>query len=674
MSKFTQMLLLEISLKDHFEKFIAKKYPDLRYEIYNMIADLDPTGRNDQRGKYVEWLIKALEPLKKSFKTSGEPWFTVLLKLTQGHPYNINKDDLHKALGRYDKYPKKEDINKFTNIQDFVIYVKNLPPTGKEEKEKDKEIFNDKQNIYIIDVTDEWIVAQPLTHEGSIKLARYKSPQSAKWCTADPTSDSHCKSYNDRGVLVNFLNRKDSMWKVQFFLDTGNLRVGEVKNFYNEDISAREQQELEELSDRVIEFFDKKLGLTEYINSISEESFKNRFNTTIDTIEKFSERLTDEMVAHITSVYSKYMMEGISTWDKEGLATFYVSKHSSKMEEFLTEEATRAVEGKIFENPDKLFNLIYTEVPDVVSVPSTGVEVDEIDQILIQGYKQSSFMSENQKLIKEKMNNAIDRLFVYADENSFYIDTNHAKVFMYLAETTFDKYIKGRVNTHNDGLRNKVADVAIKTTTREDIEKCDETNWQEPNSAVLPLYHRIYHLDKDTPVDVKKLYTLLIPKNSDYFEVREPKNKSNRYYDSPFTMMYPIKILTSVMWILYLNDEKVFDNYPSAKTHIKKMFVPLYEEIYQLLDNNVDANIIINENMSLTRMVVEAVGKQTQFWDMLKRKTTSMYNELNDTKRINSLGSDERVHAVHAMGKRVTDLLKWSTEMRKEMMGDAANE
>lgn len=199
-----ESLLVEISLKDHFENYISSKF-NISFEDYEKIAKLDPTTKNEQKGKYVEWLLK----MNKIDPDMDIPAF---------------RNSLKEYLPKFIKVSSGKDINEFKTIKDFLRYVDTLPDiSNKEQKRQEKNIFNRPEDIKIIDVMEEWIIAQPLTKEGSIALARWKSDKSAKWCTADPDTDVNWNYYTRKGDLLIFLNRKDGFEKYQIFVVNGKI-------------------------------------------------------------------------------------------------------------------------------------------------------------------------------------------------------------------------------------------------------------------------------------------------------------------------------------------------------------------------------------------------------------------------------------------------------------------
>lgn len=677
MNKFAQMLLLEISLDDHYNKYIKPKYPELLYDSYYHIAQIDPTSTNDQRGKYVEWLIKALTPLTKTYKSAGNPYVTMLIKVTQGQPYNIDKDDLNQALGRYDKYPKKEDINKFTNIQDFVIYVRNLPATGKEEKEKDKAIFGDKENIHIIDITEDWIVAQPLTHEGSVKLARYKSPQSAKWCTADPTSDNHCKSYNARGVLVNFLNRKNPLEKVQFFVNINEHQISEVRDFHNQSITKELEKELMTISPRVEEFFKKKMDISGKVYGISEESFHRHYNTTKEFIEKYADQLDEQMKAHIRLAYNQYAIDIITGGherenNREGLQEFITYNNYQYMNNnYLLPETKDKIQDRFLDYGKFIFTTEYYADEDRYMGIIKQYSVD-------MGYEGSKILAVMDTWFTGKYRDEIKKLAQeYVDDILIYIKKENAMVYLPTSDVKqpIVKYIDPNwiheVETYNATVLSSYAQAAIDKVKREDIEAVDNDNWSGTNlsTALIPypdvkaLYRLIDGLDKKSKIDVKSLYMKLLPKGSNYFETETKPYKVGD--NSGFDTVINIKVTQSFSALLQQYVYGTFDEYPTAQTHLKAITMPLYKEMVQLMLNNPNVQVLVDEYMTNNFMVVDIVEKKEEYLKIVGEKFKARYEYLNDTKRINSLPNEERTPAIRKMSNDLKGLMTWFKEVNE---------
>lgn len=223
MNNFDLMLketfLVEITLQDHFDKIIAPRYKNLlTFDEYETFAKIDPTTKNGQRGKYVEWLIK--------MAVDGHDSVSMLDK---------NPEGLTNFLTRFDKNPQGNSITQFKTIKDFVLFADKLPEkSNKELKREEKSVLNSPDEIEVIDPNVEfegsrWLIARAITQSGDIKLARYKTSESAKWCTADPNYDGHWNSYTRSGDLIVFINLDDPKEKYQIFVK--NDKIEESRDF-----------------------------------------------------------------------------------------------------------------------------------------------------------------------------------------------------------------------------------------------------------------------------------------------------------------------------------------------------------------------------------------------------------------------------------------------------------
>ena len=198
MQTFKQ-LLIEISLQDHYEKYMKDK---ISWDEYEMLSLLDPTGRNDQRGKYLEWLINTYLKNKDEFKIIS--------------PKSFIKDQLKK----FAELSVGTPITQFKTFQELFDHNMYLKPkeSKKELKRKEKDIFTMPDDIKVIDVTDEWICIETLTREGNIKGAQYKTNPQANWCTAYLDNDQYWRQYHTQGDLLQFINKQDPYEKYQIFV------------------------------------------------------------------------------------------------------------------------------------------------------------------------------------------------------------------------------------------------------------------------------------------------------------------------------------------------------------------------------------------------------------------------------------------------------------------------
>lgn len=239
---FESEVLQEISLEDHFKQFKGKfQFTDNQFRDYKVIAQADPTSNNGEiKGKYTEWLLKNISV--KDIDTYEVP---KMLK------------DLSKVKGF--------DINKYKSIEDLFKYYESLDEedflTGKEKKKKEKDIFNDPKNVKVIYKDNEYFIGQPLTHEGSIKLARYKTSESAKWCTADPESCKHFDSYVGEGELYSVIPLDEPEDKFHVHISKG--KVKELRDFDDDDYMEQGLDILNDLADKD-ENLTKKMGVESF--------------------------------------------------------------------------------------------------------------------------------------------------------------------------------------------------------------------------------------------------------------------------------------------------------------------------------------------------------------------------------------------------------------------------
>lgn len=275
MNKFISYLkeeyLTEITLKDHFEKYIEPKYGHrLDYGFYVNYAELDPTTNGNNRGRYVEWIIKTVMNTHSDIEDYNQ-WKNEVENTLHGLqlPSERMGIDLPKHLALFDLRSKGVDINKFKTFTDLCEYADSLPPSEREKKKAEKEIFDKPNDIQMIDVNDNWIVARPLTWEGNKKLACYKAT-GADWCTARQEDSNHFDQYNAGGTLVVFINRKDPTEKVQFYVNK-EMYIQEVKDEGNNSIDKQRQDELIHSSSNVKKYFDRLTKFEEALADMKPE-------------------------------------------------------------------------------------------------------------------------------------------------------------------------------------------------------------------------------------------------------------------------------------------------------------------------------------------------------------------------------------------------------------------
>lgn len=234
MKRFAE-LLNEISQADHFYTYVQPKYPDLSAWLYSEFSRIDPTAKNDQKGKYMDWLLKLIDQWHKGLRYD---YMDIHLRWLGAKDGALDPDrqgyKLFQALKRHDNHPKKQDINKFKTISEFLDYVKDLPPTTREQKEIDKSIFENPKDVTIIVNNEKFIIARPLTWEGNKKLARYKS-KGADWCTARSDTSHGWDDYNQDGYLFVIIYAPHPETKFQLYYNLGLDYVSEVKDFNNND-------------------------------------------------------------------------------------------------------------------------------------------------------------------------------------------------------------------------------------------------------------------------------------------------------------------------------------------------------------------------------------------------------------------------------------------------------
>lgn len=231
---FESELLVEISLQDHYDKFGDKFNVD-DFGYYKQIANIDPTSNGAKiKGKYTEWLLKQF----------GD------MSVEEFENY-IEDNDIRKWLEGLGNV-KGFDINQYKSLDDLKDYYNSLDEedllSSKEKKKRQKNILQNSEHVKIIYKDAEYIVAKPITKQGNILLARYKCPESAKWCTADPNNDSHWEQYTSRGDLFSVIPLADPEEKFHVYAKDGY--VDELRDFEDDDYMEEGLEILKELDEK----------------------------------------------------------------------------------------------------------------------------------------------------------------------------------------------------------------------------------------------------------------------------------------------------------------------------------------------------------------------------------------------------------------------------------------
>jgi hypothetical protein len=290
-SIINEQLLLEISLQQYFDKYVDHKKFSL--EQFNILATIDPTSKNGQRGKYIDGILNLI---KKDNELSVD-WIT-------SPSHQDWRDYVHDALQKFIDYSKNVSFNSFKTWSEFFDHVDNLDTefkSKKEQKKQEKNIFNMPDDIRVIDVTDKWICIETLTREGNIKGAQYKTSPQANWCTAYVNDSYHWNQYHRKGDLLQFINKKDPYKKYQIFVEDGQIKetrdyddqqdntpfkiIKKLPNFEDNYGSIKEQEPLkfvfdergtahrflDEYMDDEDEYLNRPRGDDEYEDYIPEE-------------------------------------------------------------------------------------------------------------------------------------------------------------------------------------------------------------------------------------------------------------------------------------------------------------------------------------------------------------------------------------------------------------------
>ena len=185
----------------------AKGIPD---STFQEIVNIDPTSNFEagKGGKYCPWIFRQYN--------SGN--------LTSEDFTNL-KDALELFSRQYRKYPKP-DLGQYKTLDEFLEATDAVGNRELSEKEKAKLLkkqahhASDADKRFIVS-EDNWEVWQPLTHAGSISLAR-DGGHKARWCTAYEGDTAYWDRYTSQGPLYIFLNKSNPDEKYQLHLPTNS--------------------------------------------------------------------------------------------------------------------------------------------------------------------------------------------------------------------------------------------------------------------------------------------------------------------------------------------------------------------------------------------------------------------------------------------------------------------
>lgn len=195
-------LLLEgANIWDVYEKYYKNTLDEKTYEE---IAKCDPTSKGDNKGKYLQWLIK-------EFVSNGN---NDLRKFCLIARESLAWYDRHRQLLWDDK---QKDISKLDIFALEKIYEEQKDDlfTQKEIKEQADCVFN----------SPEWQIIIPKTWAAS----KYYGAET-KWCTASRDCSDYFDSYTSDGPLYINIDKRNGVDKYQFHFESNSFFDEEDNN------------------------------------------------------------------------------------------------------------------------------------------------------------------------------------------------------------------------------------------------------------------------------------------------------------------------------------------------------------------------------------------------------------------------------------------------------------
>jgi len=203
------------NLKSQFGKDIDDK-------TFDDLLLLDPTYKQNSNkgGKYCPWIFK---------------------QYNKGNLTTSYFGDLKEALSDFAKNAKNytySDLGRYTNVNDFLTDAEKVIHRELTYKEKAKQLKKEAHNAgdtdkKLLAKDGVWEMWQPLTHAGSISLARWGGKK-AFWCTAHQGTSQYWEQHIEHSPMYIFINTSDPGEKYQLqFTPTNERGYDEYAEWYD---------------------------------------------------------------------------------------------------------------------------------------------------------------------------------------------------------------------------------------------------------------------------------------------------------------------------------------------------------------------------------------------------------------------------------------------------------
>lgn len=230
-SKTKKMIMESANLNDVYEKFYKGKLPK---ETFFFISKLDPTSKNNLKGKYLQWIIR--EYAKEIYYDND---FSYLIQSALGW-YDTHKTLLPKHLMDIYKLSLEDVVEIWQEYKDSIFTKQEL------------------KNLYNVEYEDdEWIIYHPHSYEAERYIV-WHLYNGTSWCTSNGENATHPgpsyfhKYENDTDNSLYILARKKDKQLFQF--SSSSL---ELFNKFNRQTSVKQIN----LNKGVINWFREKFNL-----------------------------------------------------------------------------------------------------------------------------------------------------------------------------------------------------------------------------------------------------------------------------------------------------------------------------------------------------------------------------------------------------------------------------
>jgi hypothetical protein len=197
-------LLNEMAIQDKWRLETDRGKTNLPQHIYTRICELDPTTKNDNAGKYCDWLLRRVTP---DMLRDNDKLRRLRIALEQ---FNDGK-----KRGILQRYGIPMDIGQYKTADDLISVIGDIMSQGTALSQSTANKMEQLKGQYdIVGEDKDWIVVHPKTFEAE----RYFG-SGTEWCTV--ANEEYFRQYNKQGPLyITFPKNGDNKLKMQFHFES----------------------------------------------------------------------------------------------------------------------------------------------------------------------------------------------------------------------------------------------------------------------------------------------------------------------------------------------------------------------------------------------------------------------------------------------------------------------